>query len=199
MYIVQNMTRHEIALGDLRAIIRPGKQEDLDRFADRYVVEQSKDLRIALKRGALRLVRKDNPFGGVATDPQPATPAPKAEPQPDVMGALKEMEKRLTQRLDNQVEKHVGSGGLDEDSVSKLNDAIAALQGIAGGGGLVAQPQQSDNSSQQEYEVEDEKVVDIHERSINRLTKDAESNIQHKKEVGSSDAEANISELEDLL
>jgi hypothetical protein len=195
VYIVQNMTRHEIALGDLRAIIRPGKQEDLDRFADRYVVEQSKDLRIAFKRGALRLVRKDNPFGGVATDPKPATPV--KESQPDVMGALKEMEKRLTQRLDNQVEKHVGAGGgLDEDSVSKLNDAIAALQGLAqGGGGAVAQPHQET----EEYDVEDEKVVDIHERSINRLTKGAESKIQHKEETSKSDADANISELEDLL
>mgnify|MGYP004414079371 CR=1 FL=1 len=196
MYIVENMTRHEIALGDLRAIIRPGKREDLDRFAARYVVEQSSDLRIALKRGALRLVRKDNPYG----TPEPAAPSKPEKPAPDnseqIMKAMQEMEKRLVERLNNQVEKHVGQQGLDEDSVGKLNAAIEALRGIAGGGGGTTAATEAPS---QEYEVEDEKVVDIHERSINRLTKGARSKIQHKEETQSSDADANISELEDLL
>ena len=191
------MTRHEIALGDLRAIIRPGKREDLDRFAARYVVEQSSDLRIALKRGALRLVRKDNPYGNT----EPSVPVKSEKPIQDnsepIMKAMQDMEKRLIDRLNNQVEKHVGKQGLDEDSVSKLNDAIDALRGITGNTSGAAVSQSS--SQDKEYDVEDEKIVDIHERSINRLTKGAKSKIQYKEETQSSGADANIDELEDLL
>lgn len=194
MYIVENVTRYEIALGDLRAIIRPGKKEDLDRFAARYIVEQSSDLKIALKRGALRIVNKDNPYGF----PEPQKPAKIEKSSPDqsesIVKAMQEMERRLVERLNMQVEKHVGQKGLDDESINKLNEAIEAIKGIAGGS--ISAPSKKDT---QEYDVEDEKVVDIHERSINRLTKDAKSKIQHKEENKSSNADANISELEDLL
>lgn len=183
------MTRHDVVLGDLRAIIRPGKQEDLDRFAARYTVEQSTDLRIAMKRGALRLVQKDNPFAQVHPDPEPVAEKQNNE---DVMSALKDMEKRLAARLDNQVQKKSAEASLDDESIGKLNDAIAALQGIAVGGGIAP-------SQEEEIEIEDEKAVDIHERSINRLTQGAQSKIKSKEETGSSNAESNISELEDLL
>lgn len=190
------MTRHEIALGDLRATIKPSKQADLDHFAARYVVEQSRDLRIALKRGALRLVRKDNPLGHAETQPiaQKAKPVKTLDQSDDVMKALRDMEKRLGARLDNQVEKKVSSsGGIDEESANMLKDAISSLQGLASGN--ISQKQ--DNTD--EYEIEDEKAVDIHERSINRIVKGSESNINHSEEVGSSNADKNIDELEDML
>lgn len=196
MYIVQNMTRHEIALGDLRATIKPSKQADLDHFAARYVVEQSRDLRIALKRGALRLVRKDNPLGNNETQPiaQKAKPVKTLDQSDDVMKALRDMEKRLGARLDNQVEKQVSSsGGINEENANMLKNAIESLQDIASGN--ISQKQ----NNTAEYEIEDEKAVDIHERSINRIVKDTESNISHNEELGSSDADDNISELEDML
>lgn len=196
MYIVENMTRYEIVLGDLRAVIRAGKREDLDRLAARYVVEQSPDLRIALKRGALRLVKKDNPYDMTGVT-KPSETTKEEDKQPDqIVKAMQDMEKRLIERLNSQVSKHVGQQGLDENSVEKLNAAIQALQGLAGGG--ISVPKQSE-AQDHKYEVEDEKVVDIHQRSIERLTKDAKSKIQHKEETSSSDADANISELEDLL
>lgn len=198
MYLVENVTRYEIALGDLRAIIKAGKREDLDRFAARYIVEQSTDLKMAMKRGALRLVKKDNPYG--IAEPQKQDKAERSSPDQSetLVKAIQDMEKRLIDRLNSQVEKHVGQRGLDDDSINKLNEAIEALKGIAGGAYSPAK-QIEKEQIEKEYEVEDERVVDIHERSINRLTKDAKSKIQHKEESKSSSADANISELEGLL
>lgn len=185
-------------LGDLRASIRAGKQTDLDRIAARYVIEQSKDLRLALKRGALRLVQKDNPFGDLTVSTKESN---EGKPE-EMMDALKQMEKRLIERLNAQVERHATGGksqdttALDPSSIDKLNAAIDALQRIAGNGGgaPVQQPQEEEISTD-----DDEKVVDIHQRSINRLTKGAKSNIAHKKESAESNVDKNIDELEDLL
>lgn len=196
MYIVQNITRNEVYLNDLRAIIFPGKQEDLDNFASRHVVEQSKDLRLALKRGGLRIVKKDNPNNGIIESGN--NNPPPAQQSPEVIKAIADMEKRLTENFNLKISKHVDNpqqGGIDSESMQKLQDAINALQNIAVQGGSTAKSVDQENS----YDEEDPNVVDIHQRSINRLTKDTKSHIQHKKEQGKSNADSNIEELEDLL
>ena len=56
MYVVRNLTKRTIILGDLKAEIGPYKMLDLEKVAHREDVSRSRDLRSALKSAMLRLM-----------------------------------------------------------------------------------------------------------------------------------------------
>jgi len=197
-FIVKNTTRHEISLGDLRAAIPPGKTEDLDRLASRHVINQSNDLRIAVRRGALKVLKKDEP-GAPTTLRQQTIEVHKEQTNEQVLKQMQEMEKRLTAKMNAQVSKHIDSPqgqGMDPEAMQQLNSAIQALQNITGG--VVPQQQQS-VANNIETEIPDDTSVEIHSRTIDRLTKGSKGQIKQDKIKGSSNVDKNIDELEGFL
>mgnify|MGYP003123066991 CR=1 FL=1 len=197
-FIVKNTTRHEISLGDLRAAIQPGKTEDLDRLASRHVIDQSNDLRIAVRRGALKVLKKDEPGAPTALRQQ-AIEVHKEQTNEEVLKQMQEMEKRLTARMNAQVSKHLDSPqgqGMDPEAIQQLNSAIQALQSITGG---IVPQQQKTVADNVETEIPDDTSVEIHSRTIDRLTKGSKGQIKQDKIKGSSNVDKNIDELEGFL
>jgi len=197
-FIVKNTTRHEISLGDLRAAIQPGKTEDLDRLASRHVINQSNDLRIAVRRGALKVLKKDEP-GAPTTLRQQTIEVHKEQTNEEVLKHMQDMEKRLTAKMNAQVNKHLDNPqgqGMNPEAMQQLNSAIQALQSLTSAGGV---PSQQSIAETVETEIPDDTSVEIHSRTIDRLTKGAEGQIKQDKTKGSSNVDRNIDELEDFL
>jgi len=194
MYIVKNMTCHSIVISDLRAEIRPGKVEDLDRLGPRYRVDESKDLHIAIKRGALKVIKKDDP-----SRPSSLTEAPIIIQEQDnetVLKQMQEMEKRIVERVNAQVQKAEATPQqLSPDAVDALQEAIKALQGMSGG--------KTTANTKDDYvapeELPNDMAVDIHSRTIDRLTKGSSGQIKQQESKGHSNVDRNIDELEGLL
>lgn len=57
LYVVTNLTNKTITLTDLRAEIGPHKVLDLERVADRFSIDRSYDLQVAMQNKLLRLVK----------------------------------------------------------------------------------------------------------------------------------------------
>jgi len=86
-------------------------------------------------------------------------------------------------------------GGLDPETQARLNEAIQVLQGLTGG--IV--PGFVQEQHEEEFSMSDEKAVDIHKRTIDRITKGSKSNIKHSETTSKTTADNNVDELEDLL
>ena len=109
------------------------------------------------------------------------------------------MEKRLTARMNAQVSKHLDSPqgqGMDPEAIQQLNSAIQALQSITGG---IVPQQQKTVADNVETEIPDDTSVEIHSRTIDRLTKGSKGQIKQDKIKGSSNVDKNIDELEGFL
>jgi len=202
LYLIKNISRGELALGDLRLSLRPGQQQDLDMIASRYVSEQSNCLRVAIKTGRIKIIKKD---GGIADIPKSkprkvirknkTTIVEVSTPRDDeaILGEIKQLEKRMAERQDILVRKHLkgetGESKINPEQVEALNAAIAALQGITGG--FVPK--------EEEFHLADDQAVKIQEKTIERLTKEAKGTISHEEKITKSNVDSQIDELEELL
>jgi len=200
MYIVKNVTRHPVSISDLRAEIAPGKVEDLDRLSTRYRIDQSKDLNIAMRRGALKVLKKDDPNApSRLMEPSTNNITINEQDNVEVIKEMQKMEKRIVERVNAQVQKAEATPQqLDPQAVEALQAAIDSLKGMVGnGGGQVAQSM--DKANTVETEIPNDVAVDIHQRTIDRLSKGSTGSIKQQETSGSSDVDKNIDELGDIL
>ncbi len=194
MYLVKNVSSQEIALGDLKIALRPGQKFDLDTACPRYVLEQSRSLKFGVKKGIIKIVKKD---GGGPITTKATKVSTSEKDNTDIIKAIKESikesEKRMIERQNALAKRMEGSGqGLDESSVAALNQAIAALENISKG---AVAPQQDTT----EFDLPDEKAVEVHKRTIDRVTKNTKGNIKHSESKTESNVDDKIDELENLL
>lgn len=198
MYLIRNISNQEIALGDLRIALKSGQQIDLDMICSRYVAEQSPSLKVFLKRSMLKIVSKDTPFAGkqITVKEVHVTTPPANE---EILKEMREQEKRLIERQEILIKKHLGDAaaksGIDPKAMEALQSAIAALQGIAVSGG----PQTVSKSSDAGDAIEDGTAVEIQKRTLDRLSKNSQGSIKHEESKSKSNVDSNIEELGDLL
>lgn len=200
MYLIRNISKQELALGDLRLSLKSGQQIDLDTICPRYVAEQSPSLKIFVSKNLIKIVSKDG--AGVIETIRETRIVEKDNGHVEILKELKEQEKRLTERQDILIRKHLGeatkTAGLDPQSIAALQTAIAALQNIAGGNALgtapaVAKPQIEDDG------IDEKQSIGIQKRTIERLSKNTQGNIKHEESKSKSNVDSNIDELGDLL
>ncbi len=194
MYIVKNISKTEVSIPELRVNLAPNDQIDLDMVSSRFYIDQSSLLKRCLRNNALKCIFKDDGSGAFQIKrsdyvPENVTGA-KAEVSPsDVVDAVKQLEEKLTRRLEERVSTQ------PQVDVNLLNQALAALQGIASQAGQNKTTQPSNTE-----ESDDPRTVDIHKRTLNRLTNKAETSVrQEEQRTDSSDVMKNTQELEGLL
>jgi len=190
MYIVKNISKTEVSIPELRVNLAPNDQIDLDMVSSRFYIDQSSLLKRCLRNNALKCIFKDDGSGAFQIKRSEYVQDVKAEVSPsDVVDAVKQLEEKLTKRLEERVSTQ------PQIDVNLLNQALAALQGIAS--------QTSQNKTTQPSnteETDDTRMVDIHKRTLNRLTNKAETSVkQEEQRTDSSDVMKNTKELEGLL
>lgn len=193
MYIVRNVSKQEIALGDLRIALKSGQQLDLDMICSRYVAEQSPSLKTFVSRGMLKIITKDTP--GVIKEIKTVTIIEKDVRNEDIRREIRESEQRIVERQDAMLRKHLGDvskKGLDQNSLEALQQAITALQQIAGS-------KSGPSQSEKESSIDDVKAVDIQTRTIDRLSKNTQGKIKSEETKSQSSVDGNIDELDKML
>jgi hypothetical protein len=196
MYIVKNVSNIEVPIEDLRMSLKSNQQQDLDMICSRSIAEKSGDLRKAIAKGYIKIVFKDGTLIGNKVRVANSKKEPQIVPPTDqsgVLNELRQLEKRLNERHDAIIKKHLTEAkGLDSKTTETLNAAIDALKSLAG--------QSKDVSVKNEDEsIDESKAIDIQKRVINRVAKDSKGNIRSDDSKEKSNIDKNIDELGDLL
>ena len=201
MYVIKNIGKYEIALGDLHICLRPGQSQDLDMICSRYTSEQSKSLKGAIRAGQVKIIHKDTNGEAVIMDSKAQT-LPQVDANEKILQEMQQLKKEMIDRQEAIArrqqaifEKSSKDGGLDPQATEQLQAAIAALQAITGGQTNTVQPSKNDR----DYDIPDDKAVEVHKRTIERLSKNTQGTIKHEESKSKINVDDKINELEDLL
>lgn len=189
MFMIKNVSKTEIEINDLHISIQPNRSVDLDMICSRQSAIQSLNLRAAISKGIIKIVRKD----GVEF-------LPKDKSASEIQKDMHDLEKRLTEKMNAQISKHIKSGTEQQSNIdiNGLTSAVEQLNNIAKQLGSVQQVQQK-QPSEEPSDMTNDKIVDIHQRAIGRMSKNVQGNIKHEETKSKSDVKKNIDELENLL
>jgi len=189
VYIVKNISKTEVSIPELRVNLAPNDQIDLDMVTSRFYIDQSSLLKRCLRNNALKCIFKDDGNGAFQIKRVDYVPEIKPEVSPsDVVDAVKQLEEKLTKRLEEKVSTQ------PQIDINLLNQALAAIQN------LTSQSSQNKAIQTPIEESDDSKMVDIHKRTLNRLTNKTETTVkQEEQRTDSSDVMKNTQELEGLL
>lgn len=188
MFVVKNITRHDVDIPELRVTLSPGHTIDLDMISSRFYIEQARSLRSLFSSKSLLCLNKDS--GSINMQPVTATDQPQQNSSMDVINSIKQLEEKLTKRIDEKV-----SHSQPAVDVNALNQALAALQNLT----AIVGNSQSQSQPQETKDVDQGKLVDIQKRMVNRLAGNAESKVKHEEQTTDKDVTKNIQELEGLL
>jgi len=188
VFVVKNITKNEISIPDLRINLSPGDQVDLDMVTSRFYIEQSWTLKGLLRNHGLKCIVKDDGSGvyQIKTAENPSY-NPNEKTSSDVIAAVKNLEEKLSKRLDEKIASQSQQPQID---INLLNQALSALQGIAS---------QSIKGNVEKTDVDNSLVVDIQKRTLDRLSNSSTSNVKHEEQITDNNVSKNIEELEGLL
>lgn len=195
MYIVKNVTSQDISIPELSITLSPGNKVDLDMVSSRYYIDQSRTLKSLLLTNKITCILKDDGRGSFQIKRVSSVKEPQTQQGPsssDVIDSIKQLEDKITKRIDEKVTN--SQANLD---VNALNNAIAALQALAGKGGQVAPTKSEDKDTS--GELDEKRLLEIQSRTVGRLVGKSESHVKHEEQITDKDIAKNAKELEDLL
>jgi hypothetical protein len=183
MFVIKNVSHtHDVVLQDLRIVLGRQDEIDLDKACHRFVADQSSDLRNAINQGLIHVLRKTDPNGNDQKVSQDGA----------ILKAIEEMEKRITEKV---AEKMAAKPDAQPaPNVEALTAALQSLQDLLKNGVPAAKPE-----GETSVEVVDDTVIDIHARTLDRLSKKTEGSVKHEETTTKSDALGNLDELEGML
>jgi hypothetical protein len=205
MYLIRNNTEGKVIIGDLNLILSYGEEKDLETLFSRDTIEKSDNLRKAMvprhKNSSPAIILVTNTI-----NPAPAhtsvpiifhtAPDPVAKTGNDA--ALLAMEERIRKHMAEQMQQILLANQkkpATTDELALKMDLI--LKAIASGNGAATTKVASDET---ETFADDDKMLDIHKRTIERLTKNSQGTIQSSKsESKDTGVEGKASELEGLI
>jgi hypothetical protein len=191
MFVIRNTTDRDLVLDDLRIVLGPNKEIDLDKVGPRHQTESAPKLRLALRQRRVRVVCKD-----IDLPPSPETTATLDKQ------SLKEMEERLKAEFNRQLRRVMdkSEGGeiaalkdVVQQLVQKLTDqpAVAYVQTL---------PEAKSVDASTGDGVSDDIASKIHAKAVKRLEKNVSGQIETGgKKVHDETLKTNLEELEGLL
>lgn len=206
MYKIQSIKSGKVILGDLGLVLSKGDIIDLDLRFPRAFIDASINLATAIDQKAVAVLHKDV-FITKEIDPktvrdieQHVRDTLKKEMQQEapevkettIIQPAKDSE--LHKKLDSLLSKPGQTDTSLHDKLDQLLDAIKNIKPV-----VVQQGPVKDESDSIDVKVDDDKLVDIHSKAVQRLTKGAEGHVDVTEQVTESDAQKRASELENLL
>lgn len=178
MYLITNTTNKEINISDININIKPFSMRDLDLVKSKSEIDNSKDLKISLKNGIIKLMKTDRDVKKEEIKIEEKTVATVANNM-DVSLLLSGIKDLIKEELKNN------KNNIDQ------NEIIAEIKKIQ---------QSGEPLKENEINNIDESILlKIHEKTINKmktLPSEGSLKIEGKKEINDI---GNIDELEGLL
>jgi len=195
MFFIVNKTKSIITISDLKLSLGPHQAIDLDRIISRNKTENSKFLKKAVARGKISIKRKDEVnnstkiemnFDGIDKN--------------DMNDIRKEIKKELKEGIKEISDEIKGQNTKDNNAVSKedLKEIMTQMMNMMQQNQV--QSQNITKENEEEVQIDDNTLSDIHSRAVKKITKNSEmKSINYKEEKIKDDINKNIDELENLL
>lgn len=176
MYKIKNMTNGKLFINDLGLKIPAGETIDLDEMFTRDKIDKSAHLKVAENGEFIAVLHKD---------------VQKESIDPELLLA---MEERIKQKLTD--EKLNAQKPTD---MSEINNKIDALINAFKSQPINTVAQNTQIEVLPEDSIELSKLVEVHAKAMQRISKNTSGNVQASESVVDSDISKNIDELSDLI
>ena len=184
MYKIRNISKGKVNIGDLGLILKHNEEKDLDRYFPRPLVEASIDLRWAIEKKFIAEPEDDR-----IAPPAPITVTVPIEQKATDDTSIKDLEKRILSHLSHEI------AGLKAKDSSAIEDKLDALLKAFASGNKPNVLEKDDT----EVTLDADKLIDIHSRTIERISRNAEAHVSGQEKVVKSDVEQRADELEGLV
>jgi hypothetical protein len=194
-FIVNNM-KCQVEIEDIHIKLGPRQALDLDKKIDREKSENSKDLRFKVGKGIISIRAKDNPvkvkFKQTVDNTNDINKL-----KEDLINEMKSQLQAVGQDLKNQLSNNKKE--LSIDDIKEVMKQIVSEMPQASNT-VIMQEVKKKISEEQEIEVDESLLADIHARTVNELTKETSvGNVNYKEEKQKNTILNNVDELSDLL
>jgi len=207
MYYIMNVTNKEVCISDLRLVLPPKRSIDIDKVCDRLDSERSKSLKTSIKRGFIRVMKKDTWWGDRKKPDKPLGPDGRGITEKNLDDFGKRLEDKLASHMSSMVSgMSQGDGSSESDGkvdiiINQLQNLLTNLKDAPPGAthpnnnpSTVGDPQYDEI-----VDMDPETLLRMHEQTVKRMTKDSESKVRTEDKKIKSNVNRNIGELEDLL
>jgi len=185
MYFIVNKTKSELQISDIKISLGPRQAMDLDKAIDRRKSDRSKDLDLAIKKGVIQVKQK------TPTD----TPIVISSEENSNDKNIDSIKKDLSEEIKNQFEALKSQLVNNNSNNNDFSQIINQLQDV-----LNEKSNFRYKSEDEDDTINNEQLLDIHARSIDKKLKDIKSNkVKYDRQEVNDDLGDNISELEGLL
>ena len=192
MFFIVNTTKKPIVIADINITLGPRQASDLDKRVDRQAADRSKDLHNAVRAGIVQVRRKDKVQYFNAEIEKDTKIEELAKMKDELLASMKETIKESLPQ--NQ--------GITKDDLLEIAKQMASLvpQNTNTTNTVVIRDGEKKVSDEEEVEVSEVDLVDIHKRAVDKLAKGTDvSHVIYHEEKTKNTIDSNISELEDLL
>lgn len=202
MYIVVNRTREVINLKDLEWTIGPRRSVDLDKIRSRKQIDDSSDLRSAVKQGKVQIrhssvsntQKESNYIGPLNPSIKIKTPTLNDDYVEKIRHAIRE---EVENQFSKQPEQKTEIVNNVPPEMSQLLDQMKQFFEFQ-----TKQPRilaSAPIQDQFDDDIDMDKLSEIHAKSVGRLGKDASGQVKYVEQRSSENLDQNLDDLENLL
>jgi hypothetical protein len=198
MFFIVNKSREKVKIKDIGVSLGPRQAIDLDRFVGREKSENSKSL-IKMISGGIISIKKKDATGNVKTKKIEKNISVDVNIiKDDLLKEMRSSFKEMSDELKGQIFKPK-DGASAEDIKNIMKEVMGSLPQAPKE--VIIREVGKKIAIDEEVEVDEEKLAEIHARAVNELTKESKAtSIDYKEENKKDDGIGKrVSELEDLF
>ena len=203
MYFIVNNKKNEIVISDLKLCLGPRQAMDLDKIFKREQIEYSKDLKLSVKKGIVTIRQKSSSG---------------TEHQNVIINSNSAIGSEDIEKIKNELTKEIrdGIGSIRNDlehqegnkqilpvnpnlEMSELKNMLSQLTSVVGNMSKNSKIDDNNKELEEEDDIDDFAMNEIHKRAVNKMTKDVLSSVEGMELEELDSVEDNVSELENLL
>ncbi len=182
MYLIVNTTQNILTISDLKVQLEKHQMVDLDKWSKLPMrPEDSKDLEFCRRNGSIKIMKNDRQTPAILPQEIKETSQINEEKiASSLIGPLQEF-------IKSEMAKQAPSDN------SQILNAIGQLQSMIG-------KNSNQNNQVIEVDVDEDKMVEMHAKTMNKITKNISGELSHNSEnKEDSSISNNVDELEGLL
>ena len=194
MFFIVNKTKRTVIISDLGVTLGPRQAIDLDKIVKRSKSDSSQMLKLAKKKGDIEIRRKD----GEKTETVVYKEKDNSlnDFKNEIIGEMKGSMRDMLAQQSITVQ-----GGISEEQLEKMmQKLIKSMPKSTKETVVIQQGGEKTERTDEEIEIDEEKLAEINARTVDEMTKDTEvKSVHYKEEQQENTILNNINELEELL
>ncbi|MFA5598996.1 MAG: hypothetical protein WDA06_00230 [Phenylobacterium sp.] len=199
MYLIANSSGNYIEIADLGISLKSQQAVDLHRMKLKKNPDASDALKIAIKKGWIKVLKKDKP--NTATTERVIVDNSKND-NSEILDEIRKIKEEFNNQLQELAKAKTQN--MDQGTLNQILGAIsnmAKTTNIANNTTISRSEQKDNNNNVEDNDIDDNIFEKIHTKVVDKIVKNAKtSSLSYNQEtITDSDLQGKIDELDDLL